>query len=65
MQVVAEGVETEEQLQVLQALGCNEVQGYLISRPVPAGEATNFLVRRRLFRHLERDEQPGTLAQPA
>ncbi|WP_323750616.1 putative bifunctional diguanylate cyclase/phosphodiesterase [Marinobacter sp.] len=35
IQVVAEGVETEDQLSFLQAHKCNLVQGYLISRPVP------------------------------
>ncbi len=33
---IAEGVETEEQLDVLTELGCNQVQGYLLGRPVPA-----------------------------
>ena len=33
--VVAEGVETEEQLAVLRAIGCSECQGYLIARPMP------------------------------
>lgn len=51
MQVVAEGVETPEQLAILQALGCNEVQGYFISEPIPAAEATELLKRRFLFRH--------------
>ena len=36
MQVVAEGVETYEQLAVLREQGCNQVQGYLLGRPVPA-----------------------------
>ena len=36
--VIAEGVETEEQRDFLMSIGCNCFQGYLISRPVPAGE---------------------------
>jgi diguanylate cyclase (GGDEF)-like protein len=36
--VVAEGVETETQLQRLAALGCDGAQGYLIGRPAPADE---------------------------
>ncbi|SEO86226.1 diguanylate cyclase (GGDEF) domain-containing protein [Methylobacterium sp. ap11] len=36
MTTTAEGVETEEQLAHLRGAGCTEVQGYLISRPVPA-----------------------------
>ncbi|MGD9802009.1 MAG: EAL domain-containing protein [Hyphomicrobiaceae bacterium] len=38
MATVAEGVETQEQLEELSALGCHEVQGYLLSRPKPADE---------------------------
>ncbi len=36
--VVAEGVETEEQCHMLAAEGCHEMQGYLFSRPISAGE---------------------------
>lgn len=43
IKVVAEGVETIEQLEVLRQMGCDEVQGYFISRPVPANEVVHML----------------------
>jgi EAL domain-containing protein (putative c-di-GMP-specific phosphodiesterase class I) len=36
LKVVAEGVETEEQLNLLRLLKCDEMQGYLLGRPVPS-----------------------------
>ncbi len=38
MTTVAEGVETEAQREMLRALGCTEMQGYLFSKPRPAAE---------------------------
>ena len=43
MHTIAEGVETTGQLAFLQAQGCEEVQGYLYSRPVPADEFLRLL----------------------
>jgi EAL domain-containing protein (putative c-di-GMP-specific phosphodiesterase class I) len=40
---VAEGVESEEILHRLDALGCDMIQGFYLSRPVPAGEITKML----------------------
>ena len=43
LSVIAEGVETQEQLDFLKAEGCNEIQGYLISRPMPPEELESLL----------------------
>ncbi|HEX8886617.1 MAG TPA: EAL domain-containing protein, partial [Noviherbaspirillum sp.] len=59
MQVVAEGVETLEQLRILQTLGCNEVQGYFISRPVPAAQAEAFLAQRYFGLQAQPSLQPA------
>lgn len=42
---VAEGVETIEQLESLRALGCDAVQGYLLSRPLPAAQVLAYVQR--------------------
>ena len=43
--VIAEGVETEEHAHILRLLGCDQMQGYLIGRPVPRDEMTLLLER--------------------
>ena len=47
--IVAEGVETVEQLHVLQVLSCEEVQGNFISRPVPANEMASLMSKQFLM----------------
>ena len=47
LHIVAEGVETQEQLDILTEMGCEKIQGYLIGRPVPC---TQFV------KHLEKDD---------
>ena len=47
LKVVAEGVETDQQMQFLQARGCDLAQGYYIARPMPPEEAEAFLARKR------------------
>ena len=45
LQVVAEGVETEEQLEILQRCGCHQYQGYLFHHPMPAEEFQRLLLK--------------------
>jgi predicted signal transduction protein with EAL and GGDEF domain len=48
MKVIAEGVENEEQLNILKSLRCDLAQGYLFSRPVDAENAAAMLLARRM-----------------
>ena len=43
LEVVAEGIETSEQLAMLKALHCKYGQGFYFSKPLPAGEVTSLL----------------------
>jgi EAL domain-containing protein (putative c-di-GMP-specific phosphodiesterase class I) len=43
--VIAEGVETETQMQLLKKMGCELVQGYYFSRPLPASEFEKSIIK--------------------
>ena len=47
VRTVAEGVETAEQMLTLKSMGCDIVQGYYFSRPVPAGEFDRFIIEKK------------------
>jgi diguanylate cyclase (GGDEF)-like protein/PAS domain S-box-containing protein len=60
---VAEGVETRQQLSALQQLGCGCGQGYLWSRPVPAGELEQMMLR-GTFRIPDQGAQANLIKAP-
>jgi len=47
MKVVAEGIETEEQLRLLKEQGCDEYQGFYFSKPLPSKEITELLLQHK------------------
>jgi diguanylate cyclase (GGDEF)-like protein len=57
LSVVAEGVETEEQMQYMSARGCRYVQGYLTGKPMAANVAVAALTARH-YRDVSRDAMP-------
>lgn len=50
LEVVAEGVTREEQLQLLRAVGCDQAQGFYFARPLPASEVDALLAEGRVWR---------------
>jgi EAL domain-containing protein (putative c-di-GMP-specific phosphodiesterase class I) len=59
--VIAEGVETEQQFQVLKNLGCLQVQGYLLARPALQREARDMIKRQWGGRHAHAEVRRGGL----
>ena len=56
MSVAAEGVETEAQYDILRRLGCGEIQGFLVGRPMPGEDLERLLTNAR---------EPGAIRQIA
>lgn len=66
MQIVAEGVETVDQLERLKGQGCHEIQGFLVSRPVNAEQVRQFFTdENHLDQHNRSDAGPGSDAAKA
>ena len=63
LNVVAEGVETTEVRQRLLELGCDEIQGYLLSRPMPSDDVAHWLAEQH--GHRSRLDAPGRAGSPA
>jgi len=67
MCVVAEGVESKEQAEVLRDMGCDEMQGYLLARPMPGADFAAWLLEHKRSRSRRRsrsrysDTSPITL----
>jgi diguanylate cyclase (GGDEF)-like protein len=51
LDVVAEGIENQEQMKILEECGCNKIQGYLIGKPISEEESLNLLQRQKQYLH--------------
>ena len=48
LKTVAEGVETKEQMERISKLGCDYIQGYFYSKPLPEDEFVKYLIRKNV-----------------
>lgn len=62
LKVIAEGVENDEQLSFLRELQCDEVQGYLFSKPISTSETSDLLHHKRAGKDRRRGLCPSTAA---
>jgi diguanylate cyclase (GGDEF)-like protein len=61
LKVIAEGVETEAQLAFLAEHGCDQIQGYYFSRPLPADECGEWLKQKRRLQRVQRAAAPAAV----
>ncbi|MEN3271790.1 MAG: diguanylate cyclase [Actinomycetota bacterium] len=64
LRVVAEGVETESQARHLESLGCDELQGFLMSRPVAAPEFERYVTGGSVSTHVVSGVKPRVVERP-
>lgn len=57
--VVAEGIETEEQIQILKNMDCNFVQGYYYAKPMPPDEFEAYMLRHNILDRIDEISAPG------
>jgi diguanylate cyclase (GGDEF)-like protein/PAS domain S-box-containing protein len=65
LKVVAEGVETKEQFDFLRTLGCDQIQGYYFSKPIPANEIVMLLYKTMTREAAAAASVPGAELRPA
>ena len=65
LKVVAEGVEDEDTLRQISDMGCEEAQGYFLSKPVPAAELIDWLENREPVSYAERRKTKRAFAKKA
>ncbi|MBI3527264.1 MAG: EAL domain-containing protein [Betaproteobacteria bacterium] len=64
LKVVAEGVETKEQFDFLRTLGCDQIQGYYFSKPIPANEVVMLLYKTMTREAAAAASVPGAELKP-